>query len=100
MPRCRRCVFLGLGLTLACNADDALRPPSGPEVGRKPSLEISGTSPALASSMGPRSAISFRAIPGLSRAYGINDAGLVVGDFGGNNVAATWTQTGGLHSIG
>jgi probable HAF family extracellular repeat protein len=24
----------------------------------------------------------------------------VVGDYGGNNIAATWTQTGGLHSIG
>jgi probable HAF family extracellular repeat protein len=35
----------------------------------------------------------------MDRANGINDAGLVVGDYGGNNIATTWTASGGYHEV-
>jgi probable HAF family extracellular repeat protein len=58
------------------------------------------TSTALVSSLSPGATYSFASLsPGMDRAYGINDAGLVVGDYGGNPVATTWTLTGGYHEV-
>ena len=66
----------------------------------EPSLSVSSSSPALTASLSPGAVFTFAAIPGLSRAFGINDAGLVVGDLGGNNIAAIWTASGGVTTIG
>ncbi len=66
----------------------------------EPSLTVSSSSPALTASLSPGAVFTFTSIPGLSRAYGINDAGLVVGDQGGNNIAAIWTALGGVTTIG
>jgi probable HAF family extracellular repeat protein len=57
-------------------------------------------SPALSSSLDAGITFQFVAPGTLSRANAVNDAGLVVGDYGGNNIAAVWTATGGTVTIG
>lgn len=85
---------------LGCRADENLAPPHAPGVGR-PSFTVSGgPSAALSSGLSARAAIAFSSVPGLDRAYDINDAGLVVGDYGGNNIAAAWSRRDGFRSIG
>ena len=90
-------------LGAACQ-DDLVEPASSPAP-RSPSNgtglgSISLSSTALTASLSPGATFAFSSIPGLDRAYGINDAGLVVGDRGGNNIAAVWTATGGATTIG
>src|SRR5690348_6220858 len=85
---------LVLVMVLGCRMDDNLAPSRVP-AGNHPSLALSsGPSAALTSSLSARAAIAFTGVPGMDRAYDINDAGLVVGDYGGNNIAAAWSRTG------
>ena len=58
------------------------------------------TSSASNSSLSPRAAVTFTSIPGLNRAFGINADGLVVGDYGGNNIAGVWSGAEGFRSVG
>lgn len=65
---------------------------------------LASTSPSISaatvSSLSPTATVSFESLsPGMDRANGINDAGLVVGDYGGNNVATTWTRAGGFREV-
>lgn len=87
-------VFLG------CRADENLAPAHAPAAGRPSFALTGGPSAALSSSLSARAAIAFTGVPGLDRAYDINDAGLVVGDYGGNNIAAAWSRAAGFRSIG
>lgn len=59
-----------------------------------------GSSVALASSLSPTAIILASDVPGLNRPFGVNDAGLIVGDYGGNNIAAYWSQATGFVSVG
>jgi len=90
--------LLGTAAALsACNPDLSV---TTPQSGSRPEFTIGGPgSPALTSSVSPSIVFQFSAIP-LSRANMINNAGVVVGDRGNNNVAASWTAAGGLHMIG
>jgi hypothetical protein len=57
-------------------------------------------SAALFSTLSPSAIIISSAVPGLNRPLGVNDAGLVVGDYGSNNIAGVWSPTTGFTSIG
>ena len=86
----------GLASLTACH--DTLEP-----VDTRPGtlpLAATSSSPALTSSLGGGAVFTFAIIPGLARAYSINNAGMVVGDHGGNNIAAVWTPSGGLTTVG
>jgi len=86
-----------LALLLETSCHDEIVEPA--EVTAPPGLTMAPTS-ALTSSLSTGVAFTFTSIPGMDRAYGINDAGLIVGDHGGNNVAAVWTASGGLTTVG
>jgi probable HAF family extracellular repeat protein len=85
-------------LPLACVDNQPTRIAShGPA---RQSVTSTSTSAALRSSLSPGATYGFASLsPGMDRANGINDAGLVVGDYGGNNVATTWTPIGGYHEV-
>jgi len=92
-------VALGVAaLPLACVDNQPTRVVSrGPA---RQSVTSGSTSAALRSSLSTAATYNFASLsPGMDRANGINDAGLVVGDYGGNNVATTWTATGGYHEV-
>lgn len=82
----------------ACAEPNAPQPRSGPG-GRQPASPRFETSPALTSSLSPSASFVFRSLPGMTRARAINDAGLVVGDRGGSEVATAWTEAGGYVEV-
>src|SRR5262245_8404154 len=97
MRRARLTPILILAALTACS-QDLLVQNSDPET--RPHFTVAAAvSPALTPSVSPSVVFAYSSIP-LSRAYMINNAGLVVGDRGGNNVAAAWTPSGGLQMIG
>lgn len=90
-----------LAILAACDVTRPLTPPEGRATG-DPSFSAHATasSTALTSSLRPATTFLFMNLSsGMSRAFGINDAGLVVGDRGGNNIAAVWTAAGGFQTI-
>lgn len=91
-------VLTGLiGSVVSCADTAPLAPATRVFENSRPSL--SGVSSALTSSIPASFSFAHRSLP-LSRANDINDAGLVVGDFGGNNIAAYWTSAGGMTLLG
>lgn len=101
--RLLRATMLAFGAVAwsACSPE-IVSPPAGGTTSKVPDLARSfqsGTSSALTSSLAASVAFGQSALP-IHRANDINDAGLVVGDVEANNVAAYWTQSGGLVVVG
>ena len=92
--------LLGVLAILGC-VDDPVHPVVRSSLSPQLALATSSQSTALTGSLDPRATFLFTSLAhGMSFARGINDAGLVVGDHGGNNVATVWTEAGGFRTIG
>jgi probable HAF family extracellular repeat protein len=92
--------LLGILTILAC-VDDPVHPVVRSSLSSQLTLATSSRSTALSASLDPRATFLFASLAhGMSFARGINDAGLVVGDYGGNNIATVWTEAGGFRTIG
>ena len=99
--RARWATFLIVSALASCRAD-APTSPTG-QIDQPPARTLAlaaMTSSASNSSLSPRAAVTFTSIPGLNRAFGINADGLVVGDYGGNNIAGVWSGAEGFRSVG
>lgn len=66
----------------------------------EPASLPTGPSTALGSTIGSNAVLAYHSVPGLNRPYGVNDDGLIVGDYGGNNIAAIWSPATGFMSLG
>jgi len=98
MSRRFACVLTVFVVAIAAGCSDD--PPTSARPRLASGQASNHTSTALVSSLSPGATYSFTSLsPGMDRAIGINDAGLVVGDYGGNPVATTWSSTGGYHEV-
>ena len=89
--------ILGIAALGAC-ADSPTEPVH--KIGVLPPQSIRPAATALTSTLNPGIVYAPQYLSGLFRVNAINNAGLVVGDNGGNNVATAWSASTGYITVG